>query len=213
MQKLENFLVKHPIILQILRFGAIGAINTALDFAVLNFLSVRFQILAGLELGSINVIGFSLAVIQSYFWNKYWAFNEQGVSLLRNVIRLCMVGLLGALVMVMVLYGRIQNLGSEYFIAAIALMIIGQLAIWFSQGFKLSNRPDGQVFLFTSFLGVSLVGLLINSGVVAGLSDYLLHIGWLTNNKALASNIAKLVATLASLIWNFIGYKLIVFRR
>ncbi|MBI1838954.1 MAG: GtrA family protein [Candidatus Colwellbacteria bacterium] len=62
------------------------------------------------------------------------------------------------------------------------------------------------------FLTVSLVGAAINSGFVYGITTYITPpfesigpISWV--------NMAKVVATGASLIWNFLGYKFIVFRK
>jgi putative flippase GtrA len=62
---------------------------------------------------------------------------------------------------------------------------------------------------FFQFVIVSLVGVLINSGIV-----YII-ITWvkpLTGMEAWA-NIAKAVATVISLMWNFVGYKFIVFKK
>lgn len=213
MNKLEKILKQNPVVLQLLRFAAIGGINTALDFAVFNFLSVKYEILAGVKLGSINVIGFSLAVIQSYFWNKYWAFGKQEVSLVKNVIRLSLIGLLGCGVLFMVLWGRASGMGDNYFLGAIFVMILGQLVIWYTQRIKNEKSNDGQALQFAGFIAVSIVGLFINSIVVAGVSYYVLLFGFMSGSEDLIGSVAKLLATVASLVWNFIGYKLIVFKK
>lgn len=70
-----------PIIIQIVKFGAIGAANTVIDFGILNFLSGFFSIFSGPFLIILNIISFSAAVTNSYFWNKYWTFKAGSASL------------------------------------------------------------------------------------------------------------------------------------
>lgn len=64
---------------------------------------------------------------------------------------------------------------------------------------------------FLQFLAVTLIGLLINGGIVYMIST------WVSPMFGLSApawaNVAKVVATAISLIWNFLGYKFIVFRR
>lgn len=63
---------------------------------------------------------------------------------------------------------------------------------------------------FITFAVVTLIGLSINTGIVYGLTTYVPPI--LVKSNTLWANLAKLAATGFSLIWNFIGYKLIVFK-
>ena len=46
--KVEKLLAEKPIILQLLRFAAIGVINTALDFIILNVVTKSLCINSGL---------------------------------------------------------------------------------------------------------------------------------------------------------------------
>lgn len=134
---------------QFSRFVAVGLINTAIDFAVLNILSFTTGIHSGTGLIVINSISFLTAVTNSYFMNKYWTFGVR-------------------------------------------------------DGIRTAEA--------SKFLSVSLVGLVINSGIVYGISTFIMsplpQIG-----PALWENFAKVVATGVSLIWNFIGYKLFVFKK
>ena len=138
-----------PMFAQLGKFGAIGILNTAIDFAVLNILSRASGITAGLVLGGVNMPGFIIAVVNSYFWNKLWVFRDrqQGESLLRD---------------------------------------------------------------FPRFFAVTLIGVLINSGLIIALTTYTPFLSGIPAGTRL--NIAKAAATLVTLCWNFIGYKLIVFR-
>ena len=79
---------------------------------------------------------------------------------------------------------------------------------------------------FTIFLGVSVVGALVNTAVLRSsvafapnLLSWIAHIitvvlplsFWSKIDMTL--NLAKVLATAVSLVWNFVGYKLLVFRK
>lgn len=207
--KITGILNKYPVVLQLLRFGAIGVLNTALDFLILNLTSKSLGISSGLRLGQINVIGFALATVQSYFWNRSWAFStEQGVTLLKNFIRLVLVGLLGFLAMVLVLVGAKISALAVFYLILLAVYILAEIVLWKSFDLhKTEGGNSGQQFAV--FLAVSVVGLLINSMLVWLITSNVA----LVDNADLNKNMAKIVATGASLVWNFIGYKIFVFKK
>lgn len=64
---------------------------------------------------------------------------------------------------------------------------------------------------FFQFLIISIIGILINGGIVYGISTFISPVFGLS--APVWANIAKAVATAVSLIWNFIGYKFIVFKK
>ena len=64
---------------------------------------------------------------------------------------------------------------------------------------------------FPKFLTVTILGLLINSGVIVVFTTYISSPGAFDPKEWL--NIAKVVASAVALIWNFIGYRFIVFAR
>lgn len=64
-----------PVLFQIAKFGIVGVANTAIDFGVFNFLLLLTGIHSGTEIIFFKTASFSAAVINSYFWNKYWSFN------------------------------------------------------------------------------------------------------------------------------------------
>ncbi len=138
-----------PIFAQLGKFGAVGILNTAIDFAVLNILSKVLGITAGIILGGVNLPGFAIAVVNSYFFNKLWVFRDrqQGESLLHD---------------------------------------------------------------FPRFFAVTLIGVALNSGLIIVLTTYAPFLAGLA--PATRLNLAKASATIVTLIWNFAGYKLIVFR-
>ena len=57
------------------RFAAIGFTNAAVDFGVLNLLIANTGIFDGGWYSVFKAVSFMSAVVPSYFWNKYWAFE------------------------------------------------------------------------------------------------------------------------------------------
>lgn len=208
-EEFSQFLERKPIVLQIIKFGAIGVLNTALDFLVLNWLSKIFGISSGSKLGTLNIVGFALAVVQSYFWNRYWAFSgEQTVSFLKNFTRLVLVGAVGFVAFGLALLGSKNYATPVYFFIIFIVYVIAEVVLWYNFGFSKIKLTE-QKQQFVAFLLVSLVGLFINSLLVGNISSRV----FLGHNADLSKNIAKLVATFGSLLWNFVGYKLFVFKK
>jgi putative flippase GtrA len=61
-----------PLILQIVSFAGVGLLNTAIDFGALSLL-LHFH----MPLLVANTLAFLLAVVNSYFMNKYWTFGAK----------------------------------------------------------------------------------------------------------------------------------------
>ena len=59
------------------KFAAIGFTNAAVDFGVLNLLIANTDISSGGWYSVFKAISFISAIIPSYFWNKYWAFEAK----------------------------------------------------------------------------------------------------------------------------------------
>lgn len=134
---------KIAILWQIAKFGLIGILNTAVDFGILNYLSILTGITSGTSLIPLNALSFSVAVLNSYWWNKNWVFEgKKRVS-------------------------------------------------------------------FVSFLVVSAIGILINTGIVVIATN----INPFGLDNSLWLNVSKALATVVSLTWNFLGYRLIVFKK
>lgn len=139
---------KIPIILQLIKFAMVGFANTAVDFGILNLLMGMTGIYSGKNIFFLNSISFIVAVIHSFFWNKFWTFKVKKTEATKE---------------------------------------------------------------FLQFLIVSIVGLLINGGIVYMITTWLKPMFGMSD--AIWANAGKIVATVVSLIWNFIGYKYIVFKK
>ncbi|MBI2627264.1 MAG: GtrA family protein [Parcubacteria group bacterium] len=59
------------------KYAAIGFTNAAVDFGVLNLLIYFSDIAVGFWYSVFKGISFLFAVVHSYIWNKYWAFEDR----------------------------------------------------------------------------------------------------------------------------------------
>ncbi len=213
--QISELLVRRPVILQFLKFGTIGAINTAVDFLVLNYLSKALGISIGIDLGLINIVGVAVATIQSYFWNRGWAFATAAVTPLRNFVRLFLVGSLGLGTFILVMLGSAYGLSANYYLVFLIGFLLIEIMLWYAFGlsFHASNNEKNVGQQFVEFLIVSLIGVAINSIVVVIVANWLAQPLSAFLNIDVIRNIAKFAAICVAMVWNFIGYKLFVFKK
>jgi len=135
---------KIAILWQIAKFALVGFLNTAIDFGILNFLSVIFSVTKGAGIIPINAVSVSFAIINSFYWNKDWVFASR----------------------------------------------------------KQAN--------FITFAAITVIGLSINTAIVYILTTFFRPT--IVDSPTLWANFAKALATIVSMVWNFLGYRFIVFR-
>src|SRR3954468_12460948 len=79
---------------QFFKFACVGVLNTAIDLVVLNILLGLFRVgQNGPGYALCKAVSFTLAVVNSYLWNKYWVFKssigarqyEKGIFLLVSI--------------------------------------------------------------------------------------------------------------------------------
>jgi putative flippase GtrA len=132
---------------QLGRFGIVGLMNFSVDTGIVTTLSVWTGVFSGAGIILINIVSTTIAIINSYFWQRTWTFGEK-------------------------------------------------------------VPPTKKEFL--GFVMVTLVGLAVNSGLVFALTTFIQPFNGLTPVRLLTA--AKIMATLVSLFWNFLGYKFFVFK-
>lgn len=201
-----------PLVQQFVRFVGIGFLNTAVDYAIFNLFASLFDIHRGPKVALINSISFTIAVLHSFFWNKYWAFGktEAGKGFLQQARQFVIAAIIGAVVIAAAIVGSGRSAGAGfYFILSLALLTL-EFGMW--KGFRLRRESviettHGQ---FMTFVFISLIGVFINSGIVVAITTYVDPVFGI--NQDLWANLAKVVATGITLIWNFSGYKIFVFK-
>lgn len=64
-------------IYQFLKFAIVGVINTLVDFGVLNLLIISSGHSSGIYYSVFKGLSFTAAVVNSYFWNRFWTFKDR----------------------------------------------------------------------------------------------------------------------------------------
>lgn len=86
---------KIPFVLQFSKFAAVGAVNSVLDWGVLNVLIVLTGAAAGLPYALFKSLSFVVANINSYFWNKLWVFPGRAKMNLQEIFQFFAVSAIG----------------------------------------------------------------------------------------------------------------------
>ena len=149
------------IIWQAAKFLLVGVLNTFVDLGALNLLILASGIATGFGYSVFKGISFIVAVINSYFWNKFWTFKKSATGQAGKPAQ--------------ILQSKIKA-GRE----------------------------------FTQFFIVSAIGFGINVGI-ASLVVNLIGPRFDITEKIWA-NIGAIFATFFAMVWNFLGYKFIVFK-
>lgn len=93
----------------------------------------------------------------------------------------------------------------------ISFIVANTSSYWWNKHWTFGSRESATAQEFGKFFGVSLIGLLINIGLASFIVNGLdAPAGFSPERWA---NVGAMIATAASLFWNFIGYKLWVFKK
>lgn len=151
----EGVLTRFPVIEQFIKFAMIGAMNTGVDLIILNIETMTTGVRTGAGYAFQKGVSFLVAVILSYFLNKYWAFQDKS-----------------------------KEEGAKKFSQFIFISVIGMI-----------------INVTVATLAVTYLKTPLNSALHLSISDQL----WVS--------LGALCGTAIGLIWNFIGYKFIVFKK
>ena len=65
---------------QLGKYGVIGVLNTFLNAGVFNLLIFLTDVSTGLIVDSFFVVAFMVTLMNSFLWNKFWAFEERKIE-------------------------------------------------------------------------------------------------------------------------------------
>ena len=102
---------RHP--KRFLKFSAVGAVNFLIDFSVLNLLSFATGINKGIFAAFFSAVSFSVANLNSYFWNKKWTFKKDSKN--SNYKTFFAVSVLGIAVNIFIIYVFTAFISQPYF--------------------------------------------------------------------------------------------------
>lgn len=137
---------------QFSRFAVVGFLNASIDFGTLNLLSALTKTASGFLVGGINAPGFLMAAVNSYFWNKFWVFQDSGDNVFADFPKFSVVILSGALlnsglVIFLTTYiGPHFGLGANEWLNISKVTASATMLIWNFLGYKFfafneSNNP------------------------------------------------------------------------
>lgn len=134
-----------PVIYQIAKFVLVGGLNFLIDMGVLNFLVFYTGTAVGFTQSGFKAISFSAAVINSYFWNKFWTFKrESAESAGKEFLQFIIVSVIG--------FGI--NLGVDY---AIVNMMAPFAGIGAKTWAQIGALVAAIIALFWNFLGYKFI--------------------------------------------------------
>src|SRR3989344_1450663 len=143
-------LFSHILVLkQLGRFGIVGLMNVCVDIGIATSLRRAYAIdpLNAADMLPVLVVASSIAIVNSYFWQRMWTFAEKAPP----------------------------------------------------------SRKE-----FISFVIVTLIGLAINTAIAFLAIQGISALDGLQEDRVVT--LSKILATVVSLFWNFLGYKFIVFK-
>lgn len=132
---------------QFVRYAVVGCANVALDFVIVNLLSITFDAYSGSRIVLISTVSAAAVITQSYFLNKHWTFR--------------------------------------------------------------AGDQDHRLAV-PRFIAVNIGAFILNTSIVYGVTTFVPPAFGLT--PLLWLNVAKVSAIAIVVIWNFSGFKYIVFR-
>jgi putative flippase GtrA len=80
---------------QLGRFGIVGLMNFSVDTGIVTTLSVWTGIFSGTGIIFINMVSTSIAIVNSYFWQRSWTFSEKTPPTRKEFLGFVMVTLVG----------------------------------------------------------------------------------------------------------------------
>ncbi|PIR06367.1 hypothetical protein COY65_00395 [Candidatus Jorgensenbacteria bacterium CG_4_10_14_0_8_um_filter_39_13] len=161
----------------------------------------------------VSVMGFSLFAPLALWWlkilSRFFPVLEQigkfaAVGVLNTVLDFGVLNLL-------ILATNIASGWSFSLFKAISFLVASANSYFWNKFWTFQSRTPANFKEYTRFFVFSLLGALINVGVASFLVNVVGPIG--NFNFKIWANISALIAVLISLIWNFLTYRYIVFKK
>jgi len=164
--------------------------------------NLRWALLIVLPL--ISLIALWLASLVGRFIPVIWQFAKFGlIGVLNTLLDFGVLNLLSYLT-------KVYSGPTLVVLNVFAFLAANVNSYFWNKSWTFSSRAKNAASEFGKFLLVSIIGFAINSLILWFLTTLMHPLGGLS--PQLWENAAKIVATVIYTIWNFIGYKLLVFK-
>jgi putative flippase GtrA len=111
-------------VIQMMRFGAVGATGMAIDFAATWLCKEKLQ----MNKFAANSIGFCLAVINNYLLNRWWTFESHDEQVTLQFGKFIFVSIIGLALNNLLLYIFTNRLRFHFYRSKLA--VIGLVFFW-----------------------------------------------------------------------------------
>jgi len=101
-----------PSLYQVAKFVLVGGTNFLIDMGVLNILIFISGVSVGMTQSAFKATSFTVAVVNSYFWNKFWVFKRTRTETAgKEFLQFVMVSIIGFVINIGVDKALVDGLG------------------------------------------------------------------------------------------------------
>src|SRR4030042_497097 len=93
-------LIKRRVVRQFIKFGIVGVSSTIIDWGIFYLLNLVF----GIYYLTAKVFSFSVAVINSFIWNRRWTFRSQNPERSKEFTKFLVIALVGLSINALIMY-------------------------------------------------------------------------------------------------------------
>ena len=112
------------LITKLLKFGVVGASGMAVDFGFTFLFKEKFKV----QKYFANAIGFSMAVISNYFFNRIWTFEDTSSHVMHQFSNFALAAIAGLAINTLILWLLVSKRKFKFYFAK--LIAIGVVVIW-----------------------------------------------------------------------------------
>ena len=87
-----------PVAYQFAKFAAVGSLNNAIDFGIVNFLIFISGIASGWTFSVFKTVSFFAGTTNSFFWNKFWTFGAKEKPRAEEAMKFYAVAIVGGII-------------------------------------------------------------------------------------------------------------------
>lgn len=120
------------LIYQASKFLLVGILNTLIDLGILNFLILISGTASGLAFSLFKGASFLVAVVNSYFWNKFWTFKKkEATKAPKEFAQFFVVALIGLGINVLIASFIVNGIGPQFGLSEKIWANLGAIAATF----------------------------------------------------------------------------------
>ena len=110
--------------IKFLKFGVVGIMGVGIDF----FITWLCKEKMGLNKYLSNAIGFSLAVVSNFLWNRYWTFEANSQAFMEQFLKFVLIAVAGLAINSLFLFLILRFCQINFYVTKI--LVIGLVFFW-----------------------------------------------------------------------------------